>query len=73
MGTKINNRFLYFISIWTMLWIIVPLYVVTRFTGALGWQGLLAALVTLYFVYPKVNAWLVVHTSFGRIWNWAKK
>ena len=30
----------------------------------------LAGAAWVWFAMPRVNAWLVIHTPFGRVWTW---
>ena len=27
----------------------------------------------IWFLMPKVNAWMVLNTPFGKVWEWAKR
>ena len=73
MMKKMSARWLCFVAVLTMFWVIAPLWVITRFTGPIGAPGLLISLAFLWFAFPKVNAWLVVHTPFGRLCAWARR
>ena len=70
---KVSIRFYFFVMALTIFWLFVPLWIVSRFTGPLGALGIVICLVSVCFLMPKANAWLVVHTPFGRVWDWARR
>jgi hypothetical protein len=68
-------RWLFFVMTLGIFWLFTPL-VLGRFLTPEGevlsplW--LVGGLLFAYFAAPKVNAWLVVNTPFGRVWTWAR-
>ncbi len=65
-------RYFLFLVLWATFWAFVPLIVISWFTGPLSWFGLLVSLVFVWYVSPKVNAWLVQNTAFRHVWVWAR-
>ena len=67
---KETGRFYFFIVISTLLWVIVPLWVISRFFGTIDLKLFLAYMFLMYLVVPRINVWMTNHTAVGR---WIKR
>ncbi len=66
-------RYMAFLVTWTTFILITPIVLLRTFTvGPVSDLWIIATLVFGYFVFPKINAWLVHNTPFGRVWTWAR-
>ncbi|KKM06896.1 hypothetical protein LCGC14_1739400 [marine sediment metagenome] len=73
MNNITSLRYLSFLGIWTCFWMFVPLFVVKFFSeGPMNPLWVIAAFMFVYFIFPKINVWLIHHTPFGRVWSWAR-
>lgn len=64
----VTGRFYLFMTIVVLFWLIVPFWAVTRFAGPIHGLWIATPFLFVWFVVPKINAWMVKHIGpFGRL------
>ncbi len=74
---KMPLKWCVFVVFYMLAWILGPLWVISWATDGMQHTSpgfalgvLVLDLAFLVFLLPRINAWMVHHTPYGRFWRW---
>ena len=69
-----SNRWRGFVVVVALFWMIVPLWIMRLLIGgAVPLVGVVVCWGVMWFLAPKINAWLVHNTPWAAVWHWARE